>query len=91
GSQEDKDIIDMAQNVMKNQNELINQLNAKMEKAFETNTDILELANLGQMVDIIAHELARITENTSNLLIRLKNSEDNKEETSNIMNELRKQ
>lgn len=57
---------------MKNQNELINQLNAKMEKAFETNTDILELANLGQMVDIIAHELARITENTSNLLIRLK-------------------
>lgn len=43
-----------------------------MEKAFETNTDILELANLGQMVDIIAHELARITENTSNLLIRLK-------------------
>ncbi|MDR8406196.1 histidine kinase, partial [Acinetobacter baumannii] len=51
GSQEDKDIIDMAQNVMKNQNELINQLNAKMEKAFETNTDILELANLGQMVD----------------------------------------
>lgn len=62
----------MAQNVMTNQNELINQLNAKMEKAFETNTDILELANLGQMVDIIAHELARITENTSNLLIRLK-------------------
>lgn len=56
---------------MKNQNELINQLNAN-GKVFETNTDILELANLGQMVDIIAHELARITENTSNLLIRLK-------------------
>lgn len=87
---EDQLILNEVQAVMKNQSEIISKLNSKIENINETNTDILELANLGQMVDIISHELARITENTSTLLKRLKTSE-NKQETTKIMEELRKQ
>ena len=56
---------------MKNQKEYIDLLQAELEISLEKNTDILELANLGQLVDIIAHELSRVTDHTSQLLSRL--------------------
>lgn len=76
--------------VMKNQNELINSLKAEIDQVMEKNTDILELAGLGQMVDFIGHELKRVTLNTSSLLDKLKYSND-EDQINLIILELQKQ
>jgi len=76
--------------VMKNQNELINTLKLEIDQVMEKNTDILELAGLGQMIDFIGHELKRVTINTSSLLDKLKYSE-NESQINAIITELQKQ
>ncbi|WLT02094.1 sensor histidine kinase [Snodgrassella alvi] len=70
-NKEDQKIISDIESLMKNQKEYIDLLQAELEISLEKNTDILELANLGQLVDIIAHELSRVTDHTSQLLSRL--------------------
>jgi len=70
-NKEDQKIISDIESLMKNQKEYIDLLQAELELSLEKNTDILELANLGQLVDIIAHELSRVTDHTSQLLSRL--------------------
>lgn len=70
-NKEDQKIILDIESLMKNQKEYIDLLQAELELSLEKNTDILELANLGQLVDIIAHELSRVTDHTSQLLSRL--------------------
>lgn len=88
-----KPILDSIEFAMKNQHELISTLRAEIEDIVEKNTDILELAGLGQMVDFIGHELSRITKNTSNLLNDLKytHSNNNDQQISHIIDELQKQ
>lgn len=89
-SPENKVALNEVELVMKNQNELISTLREEMDQIIEKNTDILELAGLGQMVDFIGHELKRATTNTSSLLDQLKytNEED---KIDKIITELRKQ
>ncbi|UUM28391.1 hypothetical protein NQU59_04520 [Acinetobacter colistiniresistens] len=55
---EDNKDIEEIQQLIKNQNEIIGGLNTRIHNLSEKSTEILELANLGQMADIIAHELS---------------------------------
>lgn len=89
-SKENQTTLNEIELVMKNQNELINSLKAEIDIVMEKNTDILELAGLGQMIDFIGHELKRVTVNTSSLLDRLKYSED-EIQVNEIIIELQKQ
>lgn len=89
-SPENKTALNEVELVMKNQNELINTLREEMEQIIEKNTDILELAGLGQMVDFIGHELKRATINTSSLLDQLKYTNESIK-IDEIIAELRKQ
>jgi signal transduction histidine kinase len=89
-SQENQTALTNIELVMKNQNELINSLRAEIDQVMEKNTDILELAGLGQMIDFIGHELKRVTINTSSLLDKLKYSED-ENQINAIIVELQKQ
>ncbi|CAM4160653.1 sensor histidine kinase [Acinetobacter pragensis] len=88
-----KAVLDNVEFAMKNQHELISTLRAEIDDIIEKNTDILELAGLGQMVDFIGHELSRITKNTSNLLNDLKftHSNNNDYQIGHIIDELQKQ
>ena len=89
---EDKQTLNDVEYLMKNQREYIDHLRAELAISLENNTDILELANLGQIVDIIAHELSRITEHTSLLLSRLeKEGMQDPAQTVGIMSELKLQ
>ncbi|MFX6541991.1 sensor histidine kinase [Acinetobacter baumannii] len=90
-NEEDNKDLEEVQQLLKNQNEVINGLNTKIHTLSEKSTEILELANLGQMADIIAHELSRITENTSSLLTRLHDEENTPEQIELIIKELKKQ
>ncbi|ENX33074.1 hypothetical protein F889_03006 [Acinetobacter colistiniresistens] len=88
---EDNKDLEEVQQLIKNQNEVISGLNTKIHSLSEKSSEILELANLGQMADIIAHELSRITENTSSLLSRLHDEENTPEQVELIIKELKKQ
>lgn len=88
---EDNKELEEIQQLIKNQNEIIGGLNTRIHNLSEKSTEILELANLGQMADIIAHELSRITENTSDLLTRLNNEENSPKQVELIIKELKKQ
>ncbi|MGC3818899.1 sensor histidine kinase [Acinetobacter sp. G11] len=88
---EEKEIIKNARSIMKDQYELLEELHVKLQQTSAQHTEILELANLGQMADIISHELGRITENTVMLLDRLKNKDHKESDTDEIMLELRSQ
>lgn len=90
-SLEKQSILNEVELVMKNQNELINTLRIEIDEIMEKNTDILELAGLGQMVDFIGHELKRLTGNTSSLLDELKYTHYSEEKVNLIIDELRKQ
>lgn len=90
-SDDDNKDLEEVQQLIKNQNEVISGLNTKIHSLSEKSTEILELANLGQMADIIAHELSRITENTSSLLSRLHYEDNTPEQVEHIIKELRKQ
>lgn len=88
---EEKEIIKNARSIMKDQYELLEELHVKLQQTSVQRTEILELANLGQMADIISHELGRITENTVMLLDRLKSKDYKESDTDEIMLELRSQ
>jgi signal transduction histidine kinase len=90
-NEEDNQQIEEIQQLIKNQHEIIGDLNTRVHSLSEKSTEIIELANLGQMADIIAHELSRITENTAELLIRLNNTENNPSQVEHIIKELKKQ
>lgn len=89
-SKENQNTLSEIELIMKNQNELINSLKAEIDQVMEKNTDILELAGLGQMIDFIGHELKRVTINTSSLLDKLKYS-NNEDQINAIVLELQKQ
>ncbi|ETR93220.1 ATP-binding protein [Acinetobacter lactucae] len=88
---EEKEAIKNARSIMKDQYELLEELHVKLQKSSIQNTEILELANLGQMADIISHELGRITENTVMLLDRLRDKDYKESDMDEIMLELKAQ
>jgi len=68
----------------------IDVLGDALKQSRETRIEVLELAGIGMVVEIVVHELARLTENAEFLLSKLtKESED--EETAKIAQALREQ
>lgn len=58
--------------------------------ARETRVELLELANIGLVVEIVIHELARLTERTGELLVDLKKSKKD-EHVVQVVDNLREQ
>lgn len=52
--------------------EYIDTIRGALQLARETRVELLELANIGLVVEIVVHELTRLTQNTGDLLLKLR-------------------
>lgn len=75
---------------LQNQVEYIKTLNNALQMSQETRVELLELANIGLVVEIVIHELTRLTERTGELLIELKDTGEGKS-VVNIIDNLQSQ
>ncbi|QBQ95910.1 sensor histidine kinase [Paraburkholderia pallida] len=56
---------------LRDQVDYVRSIKNSLQLARETRVELLELANIGQVVDIVIHELSRLTERTGELLVDL--------------------
>jgi signal transduction histidine kinase len=70
--------------------EYIKTIKNSLSIARETRVELLELANIGLVVEIVIHELTRLTERTGELLVDLKSSKQD-EDILHIVDNLRSQ
>lgn len=75
---------------LQGQVEYIKTIKNSLNMARETRVELLELANIGLVVEIVIHELTRLTERTGELLVDLKNSKKD-EDILEIVDNLRTQ
>ncbi|MCP8349397.1 histidine kinase [Pseudomonas sp. FBF18] len=69
--------------------EYVNTIKNSLSLSRETRVELLELANIGLVVEIVIHELSRLTERTGELLTELKESGDR--EVVTVVDNLRAQ
>jgi signal transduction histidine kinase len=75
---------------LQSQVEYIKTIKNSLNMARETRVELLELANIGLVVEIVIHELTRLTERTGELLVDLKNSKKD-EDILEVVDNLRTQ
>jgi signal transduction histidine kinase len=61
---------------LRSQVEYVNTIKNSLNLSRETRVELLELANIGLVVEIVIHELSRLTERTGELLAELKDGSD---------------
>ncbi|KUY48841.1 MULTISPECIES: sensor histidine kinase [unclassified Burkholderia] len=66
--------IDEIRQVLRGQVEYVETIRNALKLSRETRVELLELANIGLVVEIVVHELTRLTQKTGDLLIDLKKS-----------------
>ena len=54
--------------------EYVETIRGALQLARETRVELLELANIGLVVEIVVHELTRLTQSTGDLLLKLRNA-----------------
>lgn len=75
---------------LQGQVEYVKTIKNSLNIARETRVELLELANIGLVVEIVIHELSRLTERTGELLVDLKNSKRD-EDVVQVVDNLRSQ
>lgn len=75
-------------NAINEQVEYVQSIKHALDNARETRVELLELANIGLVVEIVIHELARLTERAGELLAQLKD-EKQSSNTVGIIDNLR--
>ncbi len=75
---------------LQGQVEYVKTIKNSLNMARETKVELLELANIGLVVEIVIHELARLTERTGELLVDLQKKEG-KGDVVNVVDSLRSQ
>lgn len=73
---------------LQSQIEYVKSIRNSLNLARETRVELLELANIGLVVEIVIHELSRLTERTGDLLIELQNK-DGKSSAVQVVDNLR--
>lgn len=86
---EHKEKIGEIRDALHGQVEYVKTIKNSLGLARETRVELLELANIGLVVEIVIHELSRLTERTSELLTELKNG--NEKEVVQVVDNLRSQ
>ncbi|EGH94870.1 sensor histidine kinase [Pseudomonas syringae] len=86
---EHKDKIGEIRDALHGQVEYVKTIKNSLGLARETRVELLELANIGLVVEIVIHELSRLTERTSELLTELKNGSE--KEVVQVVDNLRAQ
>lgn len=81
--------INEIQDALHGQVEYVKTIKNSLSMSRETRVELLELANIGLVVEIVIHELSRLTERTSELLTELKNG--NEKEVVQVVDNLRSQ
>lgn len=66
--------VDEIRRTLQGQVEYVETIRNALQLARETRVELLELANIGLVVEIVVHELTRLTQKTGDLLIDLKKS-----------------
>ncbi len=66
--------VDVIRRTLQDQVEYVETIRNALQLARETRVELLELANIGLVVEIVVHELTRLTQKTGDLLIDLKKS-----------------
>lgn len=59
---------------LQSQVEYVETIRGALQLARETRVELLELANIGLVVEIVVHELTRLTQSTGDLLLNLRNA-----------------
>lgn len=59
---------------LQSQVEYVETIRSALQLARETRVELLELANIGLVVEIVVHELTRLTQSTGDLLLNLRNA-----------------
>lgn len=70
-SAEHKEKVVQVREAISDQIEYVKTIKRALDMAQETRVELLELANIGLVVEIVVHELARLTERTGELLAQL--------------------
>jgi signal transduction histidine kinase len=86
----EKHRIDDVQEALHGQIEYIKTVKKALALAQEKKIEVLELANIGLVVEIVIHELSRLTERTAELLAELQRG-DNKKSIVEVVDNLRVQ
>lgn len=86
---EHKDKIGEIRDALHGQVEYVKTIKNSLGLARETRVELLELANIGLVVEIVIHELSRLTERTGELLTELKSG--NEKEVVQVVDNLRSQ
>lgn len=68
---EHKDKVLQVREAISDQIEYVRTIKRALDMAQETRVELLELANIGLVVEVVVHELARLTERTGELLAQL--------------------
>jgi signal transduction histidine kinase len=68
---EHKEQVVQVREAISDQIEYVKTIKRALDMAQETRVELLELANIGLVVEIVVHELARLTERTGELLVQL--------------------
>lgn len=80
-SPEHKEKVVEIRNAINDQVEYVQNIKHALDNARETRVELLELANIGLVVEIVIHELARLTERAGELLAQL---QDNKQSSNTV-------
>lgn len=81
--------INEIQEALHGQVEYVKTIKNSLNMSRETRVELLELANIGLVVEIVIHELSRLTERTSELLTELKSGSE--KEVVQVVDNLRSQ
>lgn len=64
--------LDEVRRTLQSQVEYVETIRSALQLARETRVELLELANIGLVVEIVVHELTRLTQSTGDLLLNLR-------------------
>ncbi|MCJ8322045.1 MAG: ATP-binding protein [Colwellia sp.] len=81
---EDRNVIDEISHVLKTQYENVRKYEHAVKLSTEQRIEVLELAGLGMVVEKVVHELARLTQSTSDNLKKLEKNGNNSSSTEII-------
>lgn len=76
---------------LQGQVEYVETIRNALQLARETRVELLELANIGLVVEIVVHELTRLTQNTGDLLVDLRNATIDNTPLVNLIDNLQSQ
>ena len=83
--------IEEVRRTLQSQVEYVETIRSALQLARETRVELLELANIGLVVEIVVHELTRLTQSTGDLLLNLRKATEADAATANLIDNLQSQ